>query len=154
MKRLVQIDHMRGVGIVLVVLVHSFGYVRSLYGLTLPAFWVLENWLHTFLMPFFVFVSGYSFATFYKNRRQDMKRIQSYLSRLLQIYLLFGTSIIAIKVIFASETVDKISPNQIIQNIFLPDTSMWYIWFLIIMTFVLLLKFHYTSQSVSQSLVF
>ncbi|MBO4127166.1 acyltransferase family protein [Streptococcus suis] len=57
-----------------------------------------------------------------------------YIYRLLQIYAVFGSSIIISKILFSSHTVDKIQPSHLISNFLLPDTSMWYIWFLILMT--------------------
>lgn len=133
MKRIVWIDEMRGLGILLVVLVHSLGYTRNLFAEPDPLFWVLENWLHTFLMPFFVFVSGYSFASIYGDEGSSLKRIQKYLWRLCQIYLVFGTGVILAKRIFSSFTVDKVGSAEILQNLLLPDTTMWYIWFLLLM---------------------
>ncbi|WNO83795.1 acyltransferase family protein [Streptococcus suis] len=53
--------------------------------------------------------------------------------RLLQIYAVFGSSIVISKILFSSYTVDKIQPSHLVSNFLLPDTSMWYIWFLILM---------------------
>ncbi|WP_392378519.1 hypothetical protein, partial [Streptococcus suis] len=38
------------------------------------------------------------------------------------------------KILFSSHTVDKVDPSHFLSNFLLPDTSMWYIGFLILMT--------------------
>lgn len=81
-------------------------------------------------MPFFVCVSGYSFYHLYLKNRNDNTNIY----KLTKIYLVFGTAIILAKVAFSAHTVDKISPSDILSNFLLPDTFMWYIWFLILMS--------------------
>ncbi|MBY5020614.1 acyltransferase [Streptococcus suis] len=51
-----------------------------------------------------------------------------------QIYAVFGSGMVTAKILFSSYTVDKVDPSHFLSNFLLPDTSMWYIWFLILMT--------------------
>nr|WP_079394067.1 acyltransferase family protein [Streptococcus suis] len=60
--------------------------------------------------------------------------IYIYIYRLLQIYAVFGSGIVISKILFSSHTVDKVDPSHFLSNFLLPDTSMWYIWFLILIT--------------------
>lgn len=108
-ERTQYVDVMKGFGILLVVLLHSIGYVRR--GTPLPDVysWRLEEWLHSFLMPYFVFVNGYIFNLFYvKKRLEGAAKIKNYFSRLLQIYLIFNSIMITVKMVFSKFTVDKI----------------------------------------------
>ncbi|HFI0150580.1 TPA: acyltransferase family protein [Streptococcus suis] len=65
MKRLIYIDQLKGFGIFAVLFLHTVGYIRNALPYTDTSLWRLEAWLHSFLMPFFVFVSGFSFYHFY-----------------------------------------------------------------------------------------
>ncbi|HEM5268468.1 TPA: acyltransferase family protein [Streptococcus suis] len=52
----------------------------------------------------------------------------------MQIYAVFGSGIVISKILFSSHTVDKVDPSHFLSNFLLPDTTMWYIWFLILIT--------------------
>ena len=69
MKRLIYIDQLKGFGIFAVLFLHTVGYIRNALPYTDTSLWRLEAWLHSFLMPFFVFVSGFSFYHFYLKPR-------------------------------------------------------------------------------------
>lgn len=140
MKRLTYIDQLKGFGILAVLFLHTVGYIRNALPYTDVPLWRLEAWLHSFLMPFFVFVSGFSFYHFYlKPKTRNNTYIYIYIFRLLQIYAVFGSSIVISKILFSSYTVDKVDPSHFLSNFLLPDTSMWYIWFLTLMTIATLI---------------
>ncbi len=65
MKRLIHIDQLKGFGILSVLFLHTVGYIRNTLPYADTSLWRLEAWLHSFLMPFFVFISGFSFYHFY-----------------------------------------------------------------------------------------
>lgn len=134
MKRIEYIDNWKGIGILLVLLTHTLGYTRTLDATNIFS-WQMEAWLHSFIMPFFVFINGYTFYQFYfKKPNSMMENIKSYLRSLFHIYLLFGTAMILVKWQLARYTVAKISFPDMILNFFLPNTTMWYIWFLMVIT--------------------
>lgn len=134
MKRIEYIDNWKGLGILLVVLTHTLGYTRHIDTANIFS-WQIEAWIKSFIMPFFVFVNGYTFYEFYfKKSYITTVKIKHYLHSLWHIYLLFGTTMILVKWQLARYTVSKITISNLLLNFFIPDTSMWYIWFLIVIT--------------------
>lgn len=86
MKRLTYIDQLKGFGILAVLFLHTVGYIRNALPYTDIPLWRLEAWLHSFLMPFFVFVSGFSFYHFYlKPKSRNNTYIYIYISTVTNI---------------------------------------------------------------------
>lgn len=134
MKRIEYIDHWKGLGILLVLLTHTLGYTRTLDPTNIVS-WQLEAWLHSFIMPFFIFINGYTFYEFYfRTSSHTTIKIKNYLRSLWHIYLLFGTAMILVKWQLARYTVSKITVSDLLLNFFIPNTTMWYIWFLLVFT--------------------
>lgn len=66
------LDISKGIGIILVVLGHSFPDENSISGISIPLFAVLKDLIYTFHMPLFFFVAGY-LATSTINCKEKLK---------------------------------------------------------------------------------
>lgn len=124
-QRLTSIDITRALAIILVVIGH---WMPS----SAPEGWVaFRDWIYTFHMPLFLFVSGYIFA---RSEKPYCSLIISKIRRLMVPYLSTSVIIITIKLLTQSDlTVDHpVTPAAYLELFYKPAAGyfLWFIWVL------------------------
>lgn len=84
-------------------------------------------------MPLFIFISGITYRmSCLKNHAADYLKIKKNTMNLVLIYILFGTMLPVLKIVFAKYVNNPVHLKGLLVSILLPQTLMWYIWVLII----------------------
>lgn len=104
-ERIAEFDLMKGLGILLMVVCHRLPEVTSLY-----------DWIHTFHMPLFVFISGYLFRP--RSFRQLVERSAK--------RLLLPFSVVFLLFLLA----DGNSRTLHVQSLLSSNPPLWVVWFL------------------------
>ena len=151
-QRLRWVDALKGIAILTVVLGHVLlGYAENnafpepahsiIYGIKL--------WIYTWHMPLFFVISGFTFTSAYLSSETGVisiqeKRLKNQLLNLILIFLIFQISLCVLKMIFSSFVDNPMSFKEMVFNIFIPNTIMWYIWVLV----VFYLAFSYLCRTI------
>lgn len=139
-RRLEWIDALKGFAILWVVLGHvllgygeNHAFEASFNSVILSAM----NWIYTWHMPLFFVISGYTFRLAYVKGnggqiqvKHDKVKLQ--LINLLGIYLLFQVALCVLKALFSAFVDNGMDISDLLNNIVIPNTLMWYIWVLMI----------------------
>lgn len=133
-KRELWLDALKGIAIVCVVLGHVLkGNIQvDLYPRFLPEQRYAMDLVYSFHMPLFFALSGYAYFKYINNdsNKQDPK-IKKNVINLLLLYVIYNVSLCIFKMIFSAFVNNSFSFEEVIENIFLPTTPLWYIYILI-----------------------
>lgn len=134
-NRILWLDALKGIAIISVVFGHALlGYKQmNLYPNAQDYITLLKNWIYTWHMPLFFVLSGIAFnASCIKNNKIKLDKVKRQTINIVIIYLIFVIGLCILKMLFSTFVHDKIYASELICNILLPDTLMWYLWVLAI----------------------
>lgn len=131
-KRIGQTDIAKGIGIILVVLGHSFPDSNQLAAGTLPYY--IYQFIYSFHMPFFFFISGLVSAGLVKRMTREEKwmQIKKKAMRLLVPYFVIGAIFIPLRMIFAGFTRFSYDFSKL-YTVFLGNNPCGQLWFLYVL---------------------
>lgn len=142
------IDIVKGLGILLVVVGH-FNPAGA------PVWYeVLRQWIYSFHMPLFLFVSGYLYMTVsHRPDVSDCSSLTIYLkrkaSRLMLPYLVFSILAITLKLLSQGNALvdHPVTPMAYLHMLWRPEAGYlyWYVWSLL--TFLIIIPFFRTKRS-------
>lgn len=139
-QRIEWIDALKGFAILSVVLGHvllgygeNYAFETSINNTILS----VMDWIYAWHMPLFFAISGYTFHLAYviENKKQvEIKgeKIKKQIINLFGIYLLFQIALCVLKTVFSTFVDNSMTFSDLVGNIIIPNTLMWYIWVLII----------------------
>lgn len=134
-KHIVWIDSLKGLVSIFVVLGHVFlGFTNNnLYPNEQIMYLEIKNWIYTWHMPIFMFISGLCFSIAYVKQKLEKEKIKKQILNLLLLYLIFQFTLCSLKLVFTKFTDEKMSSFfELIYHLIIPNNIMWYIWVLII----------------------
>ena len=135
-RRFYEVDIAKGIGILLVIIGHSFPDVSTEAGISIPLFRIIHDVIYTFHMPLMFLLAGFLSQRILKlnNMKTRGEYVKDRFLRLMVPYFAIGLIYMPIKIIlsrFASQPYDIRSFWQIIvgEN---PDGGLWYLWALFV----------------------
>ena len=133
-KRIDWLDAIKGLAIISVVFGHALrGYVENnAFPDVNTVMREIMDWIYTWHMPLFFLVSGVSFYLSCLKTGINKEKIKKQTVNLLLLYLIFVVALCLLKTVFSAFVDNKIGLSQILINILLPGTVMWYLWVLVI----------------------
>lgn len=139
-KNLNEFNYLRAIGISLVVLGHSFPYIKDI---NIPVYNYIHSLIYSFHMPLFFMISG-----FFANKTFKINSLKSYkgfvfskFKRLMIPYFIISTLTIPIKLILNKFSERPIVLSEIIKDIlFLPwNNPIIFFWFIYVLFFIFLI---------------
>lgn len=133
--RIKWIDYVKGFAIIFVVFGHvllGFEQIEA-YPAYQKFIVLVNNWIYSWHMPLFIFISGITYKmSCLKNNSPNYGKIRKNTLNLGLLYIIFGTTLPVLKIIFAKYVNNPVSLKNLAKIILFPETLMWYIWVLII----------------------
>ena len=134
-KRIRWIDYVKGFAIICVAFGHALlGFEQiEAYPDYLKIIVLINNWIYSWHMPLFIFISGITYKlSCLKRNTPNYEKIKKNTLNLGLLFIIFGTILHVLKIIFAKYVNNPVSLKNLTKIILFPDSLMWYIWVLII----------------------
>ena len=134
-KRIIWIDLVKGFAIIFVIIGHALlGFEQiNAYPEYQKLISLTNKWIYSWHMPLFIFISGITYKlSCLKNNEPNYAKIRKNTLNLGLLYIIFGTLLPVLKIIFAKYVNNPVSLKELALIILMPETLMWYIWVLII----------------------
>ena len=132
-NRIEWLDSIKGLAILTVVLGHVLvGFNENhFFSSMIPL--SVQTWIYSWHMPLFISLSGFSFwIAFMKTGEKKKGKLRVNSLNILVVFFVFQLVLCLFKMLLSNFVDNKLTLIDLLRNLVLPETIMWYMWLLFI----------------------